>query len=51
MLNDSSSRAPRRAGVGGRMSAHCFMDTTLNYAIGFVVLAGAIALTLAILVW
>jgi len=27
------------------------MDTTLNYAIGFVVLIGAAAFALAILVW
>jgi len=37
-----------RAGIG----AHSLMDTsTLNYAIGAVVLAGALAIGLAILVW
>jgi hypothetical protein len=38
-------------GNGRRIGAHCFMDTTLNYAIGAVVLAGALAVALAVLVW
>jgi hypothetical protein len=34
------------------MSAQCFMDTTMmNYAIGAVLLAGVMAIGLAILVW
>jgi hypothetical protein len=44
---------PEIPGIFGRTGAHCFMDstTTLNYAIAFVVLAGALAIGLAILVW
>lgn len=39
-------------GIAGRTGAQCRMDTTfLNYAIAFVVLAGALAFGLAILVW
>ena len=35
-----------------RMSAQCLMSTTfMNYALGAVVVAGALAVTLAILVW
>jgi hypothetical protein len=40
------------AGAGALKGAHSGMDTTiLNYAIGAVVLAGAFAVALAILVW
>jgi hypothetical protein len=45
------SRGPFIPGIGAGIGAHLVMDTTLNYAIGVVVLAGAIALALAILVW
>jgi|RhiMetdeSRZDD1v2_1073273.scaffolds.fasta_scaffold3975950_1 hypothetical protein len=40
------------AGAGAAKGAQSAMDTTiLNYAIGAVILAGAFAVTLAILVW
>jgi hypothetical protein len=35
----------------GGSGAQCAMDTTLNYAIGAVILAGALAIALAFLVW
>jgi hypothetical protein len=38
-------------GIGAGKGARSFMDTTLNYAIGVVLFAGAVAIGLAILVW
>jgi hypothetical protein len=38
-------------GIGAGIGAHLPMDTTLNYAIGVIVLAGALALAIAIMVW
>ena len=42
---------PLAAGVIAGNGARLPMDTTLNYAIGSVIIAGAVALALAILVW
>jgi hypothetical protein len=39
------------AGICRASGAHSGMDTTLNYAIGFVVLIGAAAFALALMVW
>jgi hypothetical protein len=38
-------------GVGRQSGAQCFMDKTMNLAIGGLLLAGALAFVLAILVW
>ena len=48
---DLSPRGRINPGVCNRTGAHSGMDTTLNYAIGFVVLIGAAAFALAIMVW
>jgi hypothetical protein len=42
---------PIRPGFAAQYAAHWCMDRTLNVAIGVVILAGAFAVALAILVW